>query len=60
MVNKEVKKLKVNLKMEWNTGVIKNGMIMANLKKERIYNNGIKISTKKWDKEGNITVDIKH
>tara|TARA_B100000683_G_scaffold243322_1_gene252664 strand:+ start:8235 stop:8621 length:387 start_codon:yes stop_codon:yes gene_type:complete len=30
------------------------------LKKERIYNNGIKISTKKWDKEGNITIDIKH
>ena len=30
------------------------------LKKERIYNNGIKMSTKKWDKEGNITVDIKH
>ena len=30
------------------------------LKKERIYNNGIKTSTKTWDKEGNITTDVKH
>ena len=37
----------------------KNGMIMANLK-ERIYDNGTKISTKTWDKDGKVTSDIKH
>ena len=38
--------------MEWNTGVNKEWYDNGQLKKERIYNNGIKISTKKWDKEG--------
>ena len=30
------------------------------LKKERIYDNGTKISTKTWDKDGKVTSDIKH
>ena len=30
------------------------------IKKLRIYDNGVKISTKEWDREGNLTKDVKH